>query len=140
MTGKQQYIAAIETHLDYWQPGGGISYTPGGLAWLDTWGSLRYAANTSFIAFAYANMVGDPDGRYQAFGEQQINYILGNNPRNSSYVCGFGTNPPTRPHHRSAHGSWNNQIDDPGPNRHTLWGALVGGPASAALVRMMTLP
>ena len=131
LTGKAKYTNAIETHLDHWQPDGGIAYTPGGLAWLDTWGSLRYAANTSFIAFAYAKMVGDPDGRYQAFGESQIDYILGNNPRNSSYVCGFGENSPTQPHHRSAHGSWNNQITDPLPNRHTLWGALVGGPASA---------
>ena len=62
---------------------------------------------------------------------QQINYILGDNPRNSSYVCGFGENPPVKPHHRGAHGSWNDQIQDPGPNRHVLWGALVGGPASA---------
>ena len=131
LTGEAQYTQAIETHLSHWQPGGGISYTSGGLAWLDTWGSLRYAANTSFIAFAYAEMVGDPDGRYQSFGESQINYILGDNPRNSSYVCGFGENSPTQPHHRSAHGSWNNQITDPNPNRHTLWGALVGGPASA---------
>ena len=130
ITGENRYREMMEAHLGHWLPGGGISYTSGGLAWLDRWGSLRYAANTSFIAFAYAEMVGDPDGRYRAFGESQINYILGQNPRGSSYVCGFGQNPPTRPHHRGAHGSWNNRIDDPGPNRHTLWGALVGGPAS----------
>lgn len=131
LTGEAKYRNAIETHLDFWQPGGGISYTPGGLAWLDTWGSNRYAANTSLIAFLYAEMVGDPDGRYREFGERQINYVLGDNPRNSSYVCGFGENFPTQPHHRGAHGSWNNQITDAGPNRHTLWGALVGGCASA---------
>ncbi|MCH2132480.1 MAG: glycoside hydrolase family 9 protein [Phycisphaerales bacterium] len=132
LTGKQVYRDYVEQHLGYFLPGGGIAYTPGGLAWLDQWGSLRYAANTAFIAFAYVQLVGDhPDGRYATFGEQQINYILGSNPRNSSYVCGFGQNPPTRPHHRGAHGSWDNQINDPGPNRHVLWGALVGGPASA---------
>ena len=131
LTGEAQFRNAAEDHLDHWQPGGGVTYTSGGLAWLDTWGSLRYAANTSFLAFVYAEMVGDPDGRYRAFGESQINYILGDNPRESSYVCGFGENPPVRPHHVHAHGSWNDQITDPGPNRHTLWGALVGGPASA---------
>jgi hypothetical protein len=131
LTGEAKFKNAIETNLDHWQPGGGISYTPGGLAWLDTWGSNRYAANTSFLAFAYAEMVGDPEGKYRQFGESQINYILGDNPRNSSYVCGFGENSPTQPHHRGAHGSWNNQITDSGPNRHTLWGALVGGCASA---------
>ena len=131
LTGKEMYKSYVESHLDYWLPGGGIQYSPGGLAWLDVWGSLRYAANSAFIAFAYAELVGDQsDGRYRSFGEKQINYILGDNPRNSSYVCGFGENPPTQPHHRGAHGSWNNQITDPGPNRHTLWGALVGGPAS----------
>lgn len=131
LTGKQEYRDYVEGHLDYWLPGGGIAQTPGGLAWLNTWGSLRYAANTSFIAFAYAELVGDqPDGRYRTFGESQINYILGDNPRRSSYVCGFGENSPQYPHHRGGHGSWNNQINDPAPNRHVLWGALVGGPAS----------
>lgn len=131
LTGKEQYKSYVESHLDFWLPGGGIQYSPGGLAWLDVWGSLRYAANSAFIAFAYSELVGDQsDGRYRSFGEQQINYILGDNPRNSSYVCGFGENAPTQPHHRGAHGSWNNQITDPGPNRHVLWGALVGGPAS----------
>ena len=33
------------------------------------------------------------------FAENQINYILGDGGR--SYVCGWGNNPPQRPHHRS---------------------------------------
>ncbi len=131
LTGKQQYKTYVEGHLSQWLPGGSIAYTPGGLAWLDTWGSLRYAANSAFIAFAYAELVGDPDGRYQQFGESQINYILGDNPRNSSYVCGFGNNPPTRPHHRGASASFKDDIMAEGENRHILYGALVGGPASA---------
>ena len=45
-------------------------------------------------------------------------------------MCGFGENS-RRNCTTVAHGSWNNQIDDPNPNRHTLWGALVGGPAPA---------
>jgi endoglucanase len=135
LTGDQAYRDEATQWLDYWTIGnssGQIQYTPGGLAWLSTWGSLRYAANTAFLAMVYVDRVGDaPDGRYLAFAEKQINYALGDNPRSSSYVCGFGTNPPLRPHHRTAHGSWNNNIQDAQPNRHTLWGALVGGPASA---------
>ena len=135
LTGEQVYRDEATEWLDYWtvgNDGGRIQYTPGGLAWLSEWGSLRYAANTAFLAMAYVDLVGDaPDGRYLAFAEQQINYALGDNPRSSSYVCGFGSNPPKNPHHRTAHGSWNDWIDDPMPNRHTLWGALVGGPASA---------
>ena len=133
-TGLQVYRDEAQTWLDWWTLGpdsGGIAWTDGGLAWLDTWGSLRYAANTAFMAFAYADLVGDaPDGRYRAFGERQVDYILGDNPRNSSYMCGIGLNPPVRPHHRTGHGSWNDQLTDPQPNRHVLWGALVGGPAS----------
>jgi hypothetical protein len=134
LTGEQVYRGEATEWLDYWTSGNGsgrIQYTPGGLAWLSTWGSLRYAANTAFLAMVYVDLVGDAaDGRYLAFAEQQINYALGDNPRQSSYVCGFGANPPLRPHHRTAHGSWNDNIQDPAPNRHTLWGALVGGPAS----------
>jgi hypothetical protein len=39
-----------------------------------------------------------PD-RYRQFAKTQIDYALGDGGR--SYVCGFGNNPPTRPHHRS---------------------------------------
>ena len=69
--------------------------------------------------------------RYHDFAVRQINYALGSNPRNSSYVVGFGTNPPRNPHHRTAHGSWTDQITFPTQSRHVLYGALVGGPSSA---------
>lgn len=133
ITGKQIYIDAVERNLDFWMPGGGVTYTPGGLAWLDQWGSLRYAANASFLAFVWSdatlgNAAKKP--QYRSFGERQINYILGDNPRNSSYVVGFGVNPPRRPHHRTAHGAWYNDINFPPDNRHILFGALVGGPGS----------
>ena len=122
-----------ERWLDYWtigRDGQRITYTPGGLAWLDTWGSLRYAANTAFLAFVYSDRVRDHSGRYRDFATAQINYMLGSNPAGRSYVCGFGSNPPTKPHHRGAHGSWNNQIQNPVDNRHVLYGALVGGPGN----------
>lgn len=54
--------------------------------------------------------------------------MLGDNPLNRSYVVGFGQNPPKHPHHRTAHGSWSNQLTNPSNHRHTLYGALVGGP------------
>lgn len=54
--------------------------------------------------------------------------MLGDNPLNRSYVVGFGQNPPKHPHHRTAHGSWSNQLTNPPYHRHTLYGALVGGP------------
>jgi hypothetical protein len=52
----------------------------------------------------------------------------------NSFVVGFGTNPPTHPHHRSsscpdppAVCDWNT-FYSPAPNFHVLYGALVGGP------------
>ncbi|GAA3415805.1 hypothetical protein GCM10018952_41670 [Streptosporangium vulgare] len=66
--------------------------------------------------------------RYHDFAVRQINYALGDNPRNSSYMIGFGANPPRNPHHRTAHGSWTDQMTNPVETRHTLYGALVGGP------------
>jgi len=133
-TGEQIYIDSIERNLDYWMPGGGITYTPGGLAWLDSWGSLRYTANASLVAFVWAD---DSRGNatkkstYKNFAERQVKYILGDNPRVSSYLIGFGANPPRNPHHRTGHGSWANSISTPDYTRHVLHGALVGGPGSS---------
>lgn len=136
-TGEARYKQDAQRWLDYWTVGTNgsrVRYTPGGLAYLDTWGALRYAANTSFIALVYADYLqanGGDSGlvdRYHGFAVRQIEYMLGDNPRNSSYVIGYGNNAPTKPHHRTAHGSWNDAINDPVENRHTLYGALVGGP------------
>ena len=57
-----------------------------------------------------------------------MNYILGDNPRQSSYVVGYGQNAPQHPHHRTAHSSWLNNEDIPANHRHILYGAMVGGP------------
>ncbi|RKN05829.1 glycoside hydrolase family 9 protein [Streptomyces radicis] len=137
-TGDPVYMADAARWLDYWTTGVNgqrVPYSPGGQAVLDTWGSLRYAANTSFVALVYADWLEatDPDAalRYREFGERQIDYALGDNPRSSSYVVGFGENPPRNPHHRTAHGSWTDQLTEPVETRHVLYGALVGGPGSA---------
>ncbi len=122
------YNADVERWLDYWQPGGGVPYSAGGHAHLDQWGSFRYAANTAFAAFAYADHITDAtkQAKYRNFAEQQINYILGQNPRNCSYEMGFGNCPPVRPHHRTAEGSWVNNMSTPTAHRHILFGALSG--------------
>jgi len=107
-----------------------VSYSPGGQAFLDQWGSLRYAANTAFFALVYSDMITDTvlKSRYHDFAKRQIDYALGNNPRNASFLIGFGVNPPRNPHHRTAHGSWTDSIQNPTISRHILYGALVGGP------------
>ena len=45
-----------------------------------------------------AHHLGIMEAESFAFAETQIHYALGDAGR--SYVCGFGNNPPQRPHHR----------------------------------------
>jgi endoglucanase len=137
LTGKQKYYDDIERNLDFWTDGFNgekVTYTPGGLAWLIQWGSLRYSSNTAFIALTYQdlpNANAAKKTKYKNFAVKQINYALGDNPANRSYVCGFGNNPPMNPHHRGAHGGWANSLTGPPTtSRHTLYGALVGGPGN----------
>ncbi|NJL22284.1 MAG: hypothetical protein HC895_18025 [Leptolyngbyaceae cyanobacterium SM1_3_5] len=132
-TGNSRYRTDVENWLNYWsdKSGAGIRYTPGGFAWLDQWGSNRYSANTAFVAGVYSDTVNDPGDRYSNFAEDQIDYLLGDNPNNRSYVVGFGNNSPRNPHHRGAHGSTTNNINDPLINRNVLTGALVGGLSAA---------
>ncbi|MFU8871442.1 glycoside hydrolase family 9 protein [Micromonospora sp. SL4-19] len=136
LTGKQKYVDDANRWLDWWTVGvngSRVNYSPGGEAVLDSWGSLRYAANTAFAALVYSDRTTDATrkARYHDFAVRQINYALGDNPRNSSYVIGFGTNAPKNPHHRTAHGSWWDSQTVPTETRHVLYGALVGGPSSA---------
>jgi hypothetical protein len=132
LTGQPEYFAAVNRWLDFWtvgDRGARVQTTPGGLAWLDQWGSLRYTANTAFLALIYAKIPGASHaGRDRDFATRQIRYMLGDNPRRSSYVVGFGSNPPVRAHHRAASGV--GDPGDPAENRHVLYGALVGGPSA----------
>ncbi|KAJ3042221.1 hypothetical protein HDV00_007931 [Rhizophlyctis rosea] len=140
ITGNATYKADIQRNLDWWTVGYNnqkVSYSPGGQAWLDQWGSLRYSATAAWLALVYADYIGKSDplySRYHDFAVGQINYILGSNPRKLSYMVGFGSNYPQYPHHRNAHGAWDNlgpANSNPASTRHILYGALVGGPTAA---------
>jgi len=135
ITGNSVYKSMVENWLNYWTVGNSagakVPTTPGGLAVLDSWGSMRYAANTALLAFIYSDKVEDIGTRYHDFAKHQIDYMLGNNPQGRSYVVGYGNNSPLFPHNRNAHGSWNGDINTPVNNRHILYGALVGGPIDA---------
>lgn len=134
LTNKSIYKDAIEKHLDFWSGASGdkVHYA-GNLACISGYGSLRYASAAAFLAGVYADWSGANSSKattYRNFLKQQINYILGDNPQNISYEVGFGNKYPQFPHHRTAHGSWNNDNVNPTPakERHILYGALVGGP------------
>ena len=136
LTGQQAYKDDAERWLNWWAPGGGGARTPGGLIYVDSWGQLRYAANAALMALVYSDTLptGATKTLYHDFAKRQIDYALGDNPSNRSYVVGYGTNPPINPHHRTAHGAWLDSGPSTTPpinNRHIIYGALVGGPGSA---------
>lgn len=127
ITGDQVYRDCVEFNLNYWM--NDLQKTPGGLCYLDSWGVLRYTAAECMLALIYYDISSNVD--YRDFARSQIDYILGSNPRNSSYVVGFGENYPLFPHHRAASGRLEGPPADEKksmPERHILYGALVGGP------------
>ncbi|KAF2367540.1 Glycoside hydrolase family 9 [Trinorchestia longiramus] len=123
LDGGSTYTSALQGFVD--KTINGATYTPEGLVHLDTWGALRHAMNAADL--------GIEADTYRSWAMGQLGYVLGSTGR--SFVVGYGENPPTRPHHRasscpqypaSCTDSW--AQNNPGPNPHPLYGALVGGP------------
>lgn len=123
VTGQAKYKDAVTSNLNYWQ--NSIPKTPGGAKFLTEWGMLRYSASASMLALLQYKLTNDE--KLKTFAKSQIDYILGNNPANMSYMIGFGSKWPQHPHHRAAQGTmgWG---DWKSPAKNTLTGALVGGP------------
>ncbi|XP_045112944.1 endoglucanase A-like [Portunus trituberculatus] len=129
LTKEDQYLQALNKYLGWVRDG--ATYTPEGLVHLDTWGANRHAANVAFLAAK--NGVDQDTNRQWAKG--QMDQLLGANSRlKRSFVVGYGQNPPVKPHHRSSSCPYpptdcSGGLMNPGPNPHTLFGALVGGPS-----------
>ena len=119
----------VEGWLNKWVNGGGnIKYTNGGFAHRAAWGSVPVTSSAAYLAQLYNDTV-KQDSRYSDFANNQVDYILGDNPKNYSYMIGFGDNYPERPHHR---GSAPNIKNNPtAPQENILFGAVVGGPNEA---------
>ena len=127
LSSKSKYKIVAKENIDYWI--NDLQKTPGGLGYLHEWGVLKYAASEAFAALVYNKM--EPTPEYVEFAKSQIDYILGSNPNNMSYMVGFGDNYPKFPHHRAASGRLegapaNETKKD--AERHILYGAMVGGP------------
>ncbi|OUZ99289.1 Glycoside hydrolase [Macleaya cordata] len=112
---------------------------------------LQYVANAAYISSLYVdymNATGVPgwfcgpsyisSDVLRHFAISQVDYILGANPRNMSYLVGYGTRFPKHVHHRGASiprdgtkysctGGWKWR-DSRNPNPNTITGAMVGGP------------
>uniref|UniRef100_A0A803LRV6 Endoglucanase n=1 Tax=Chenopodium quinoa TaxID=63459 RepID=A0A803LRV6_CHEQI len=156
----KQYKARADFFVcAYLQKNGGdnVPMTPGGLAFLLASNNLQYAASASFLLAIYSEYLASsssviqcPDGTVQSqdllnFAKSQADYILGNNPQSMSYLIGYGTHYPQKPHHRGSsipsihelstrldcsqgfdewYRNWN-------PNPNVLYGGLIGGPDSS---------
>jgi endoglucanase len=117
ITGNDKYTQGVIYNLEWFRDV--CNKTPFGLPWLNAWAPLRYASSEAGFGYlAYKSL------SYNGFlktGDLILDYCLGKNPLNRSYVTGWGNNPVMHPHHRA------NEPLRGGPTKGMI-GALVGGP------------
>ncbi len=118
LTGMQKYADGLRWNLVWYRDT--LQKTNDGLPWLDQWGTLRYASAEAGLGFLAYKLWGYND--FFNTGTFIVNYALGNNERNSSYVSNYLANPPIHPHHRA------NEPVRGGPTKGMI-GGLVGGPS-----------
>ncbi|HEX5183928.1 MAG TPA: glycoside hydrolase family 9 protein [Allosphingosinicella sp.] len=112
-------VAAADAFLaDEDRTGYHLPYAPSG--W--PWGSNSNILNRAMILALASDFTGDP--RYRDGVVDAMDYVLGRNPLDRSFVTGTGARPMEHPHHRF----WTHQLDPalPGPPP----GVLSGGPNS----------
>ncbi|CAH9060406.1 unnamed protein product [Cuscuta europaea] len=135
--------------------GSNIGRTPSGLIFVRQWNNMQHVSMAAFLLTLHSDFLKNsgqnlscPAGaavgheELLRFARSQVDYILGSNPRNMSYLVGFGPNYPKRVHHRGSsivsfkedqrfigctqgYDDWYGR-DAPNPN--VVHGALVGGP------------
>ncbi|GAQ78832.1 hypothetical protein KFL_000190495 [Klebsormidium nitens] len=132
-----------------------VPTTPDGLAYIRDGSNMQYSNNAAFLSIVYSDYLsaagqsltcnnnGGGTVTYSpaqivTWARTQIDYVLGGNAAGRSYMVGFGSNYPTRVHHRGA------SVPSPPPNYscgegfqfyhtnnsdpHVITGAIVGGP------------
>lgn len=117
-----EYFEELAEKQGYGQPyeSGTINYTIDRKGYI--WGSNSFIANNCIIlAYAY-QLSGDDD--YLDAAISGMDYLLGRNPMDYSYVTGYGSHAAANPHHRW----WSKQADENFPAAPN--GVLVGGPNS----------
>jgi endoglucanase len=85
-----------------------VQMSPEGQRWVSAWGSNRFALNGAAMLLLWADLPDDvrtgsttPQAARCA-AVKQIHYVAGDNDRGTSYVVGFGNDPPVRNHHRNS--------------------------------------
>lgn len=123
-------------HLKAWAE---LEPTPFGLKVRDVYKglNLKWTMDQAFLAVLYTNHTQDVERKSKAFdfAKSQMNYVLGDNFYNKSFMVGFGDDWFKTLHSRMAHGAWSGfkHIDKNSPlympeMRHTQYGALLAGP------------
>lgn len=131
-----------------------VDHTPGGLIYIRQWNNMQYVSTAAFLFTVYSDFLRSSDqnlsceagsvshGELIKFAKSQVDYILGSNPMNMSYLVGFGPKYPTKVHHRGAsivsfrenkgfigctqgYDNWYGRSES---NPNVITGALVGGP------------
>ncbi|KAJ0977225.1 hypothetical protein J5N97_012699 [Dioscorea zingiberensis] len=134
-------------------PSVSVKYTAGGLLYRMSGSNLQYVTSTTFLLSVYAKYLrassqtfkcGDMQvtpSHLRKLARQQVDYILGQNPKRMSYMVGYGNSFPQHVHHRSSsipsiHVNSQHLSCDAGfnffytssANPNVLTGAVVGGP------------
>ncbi|KAL5746046.1 hypothetical protein ACOSP7_027192 [Xanthoceras sorbifolium] len=130
-----------------------VSYSPGGLLFKPGGSNLQHATALSFLLVVYSRYLKQVDrvihcgdvvvnrARLIQVARGQVDYILGSNPLNMSYMVGYGKMFPQRIHHRGSSlpsidehpqhidcKGGSSYLDSSNPNQNLLTGAVVGGP------------
>ncbi|XP_047965357.1 endoglucanase 8-like [Salvia hispanica] len=130
-----------------------VQFTPGGLLMRGGKCDLQQVTSYSFLVLAYTNYLKNSTHVIRCkdkiinhtqllnFTKNQVDYILGSNPLNMSYMVGYGAKFPRRMHHRGSSipsldqrpdhigcQEWFPNFDNTSPNPNELTGAVSGGP------------
>ncbi|XP_027346298.1 endoglucanase 11-like [Abrus precatorius] len=134
--------------------GSNVQRTPAGLLYVREWNNMQYVSTAAFVLTVYSDLLQTENRKLNCHGEivtheeilnfakSQVDYILGLNPHNISYLVGYGHRYPKRVHHRGASivsyrenkgfigctQGYDNWYNTQQPNPNILVGALVGGP------------
>ncbi|MDE6566383.1 MAG: glycoside hydrolase family 9 protein [Lachnospiraceae bacterium] len=101
--------------------------SPQGFAYVDgSWGSARYNTALQLMGLSVDKESNTSDYKEWALGQMQ--YLMGSNKDKRNFIVGYNENSPKYIHHRAASGYGDVNANATTPLKHTVYGALAGGP------------